>query len=249
MKIVLVGDSITQGLGSKKINFVNELEKYRPEDQFINLAQSGTTIRYLKQHLEDVQKEMPEVVVIVYGNVDAQVRASTTGRLYPLIPRRFHGVSGNMLLPRPFYSHALMKNSLQHLENIMRTIFRQLIWWVDGTEQWVSIQEFSNIYREVCKVLKKQGIEVICCSTVYIDKELFPHSPEQYRLYNKEVEKAAKDYQFLYIDLYQNFKEVVQKSGWKKYYNHDHFHPNGNGYQLMAQWLNEAIQEIAGRVV
>lgn len=45
--VYLLGDSITQGLGSKKINFTNELARLLGSNyEIVNLAQTGTTIDY-----------------------------------------------------------------------------------------------------------------------------------------------------------------------------------------------------------
>ena len=51
-KVILLGDSITQGLGSKKINFTEELQKRLGESfQVENMALTGTTIHYVEEIL------------------------------------------------------------------------------------------------------------------------------------------------------------------------------------------------------
>ena len=45
--VYLLGDSITQGLGSKKVNFTGELADLLGEGyEIVNLAYTGTTIDY-----------------------------------------------------------------------------------------------------------------------------------------------------------------------------------------------------------
>lgn len=242
MKIVLLGDSITQGLGSKKINFVEELQKHQPNDKIVNLAMTGTTICYAQEQLDVIVREHPNVVVILYGNVDAQIRANTSGKLFKCVPKRFKGFRGNMLLPRPFYSHNKMKSLAQHIENGIRTILRKLIYCIDGTEQWVPIAEFEARYRFVCEKLRQNNIQILCCSTVYIDDKLFPGSLAQYKEYNERIKQIAQENGSGYLELNNRLENAVKKNGWKNIYNYDHFHPNGNGYQIMAEWLSQAIQ-------
>ena len=75
MKIILLGDSITQGLGSKKVNFTRELARLMGSGtEIINFALTGTTINYGLELLPQIESEQSDVVVILYGNVDAQIR-------------------------------------------------------------------------------------------------------------------------------------------------------------------------------
>lgn len=51
--VYLLGDSITQGLGSKKINFTDELACLLGSNyEIVNLAQTGTTIEYALRLLD-----------------------------------------------------------------------------------------------------------------------------------------------------------------------------------------------------
>ena len=244
MKIVLLGDSITQGLGSKKINFTGELQALRCVDTIINMAMTGTTIEYAYEHLNEVINEKPDIVIILYGNVDAQIRPNRNGRIFKLLPPRFAHKDGSMLLPRPFYSKNWYKNKGQHIENIMRTVFREVIYVVDGKEQWLYLKKFGKLYTDVCTILKNNNIKVICCSTVYIDEELFCGSNEEYKKYNQCIYKISLNCEFSYLDLYNNLKKLVEEYGWYKIYNYDHFHPKGFGYKKMALWINEEIEKL-----
>ena len=79
-RIVLLGDSITQGLGSQKVNFTSELEALRQDDEIINMALTGTTIKYACDNVKDILAAKPDMVIILYGNVDAQIRPSRSGK-------------------------------------------------------------------------------------------------------------------------------------------------------------------------
>lgn len=94
-KIYLLGDSITQGLGSKKVNFSGELSRLLGESyEVVNLAYTGTMIDYALGLLDEgkvASGVTGGICVILYGNVDAQIRPSRTGHVFPRIPRRYQG--------------------------------------------------------------------------------------------------------------------------------------------------------------
>lgn len=92
----------------------------------------------------------------------------------------------------------------------------------------------------------EKGIKVICCSTVPIDDNLFPGSSEEYKKFNNSIKKIADELNCTYLDLYTKFKTCIEseKGGWDRYFNKDHFHPNGQGYLMMAEWINCAIKNV-----
>lgn len=91
----LLGDSITQGLGSKKVSFVDELARLLGDGfEVINLAYTGTTIAYGMKLLNEgkiAAEDGRSVCVILYGNVDAQIRPSRSGMVFPRIPKHYQG--------------------------------------------------------------------------------------------------------------------------------------------------------------
>lgn len=239
-KVVLLDDSITQGLGSKKINFTQELQEQLGNGYLIdNMAFTGTTIHYAEKILPEVMEKHPEYVVIVYGNVDAQIRPCRTGRIFSHLPKRFQG--GGMLMPRPFYSHTWYKRIGQKIENMLRKICSKLIYAVDGTEQWVPLGEFQEAYQNLVKELKKCKIKPIVCSTVYIDETIFPGSLTQYKLFNSKIEDISNVEKIPYLDLFSPLKDAVDDAGWNSVYCFDHFHPNGGGYGVIASLIAELV--------
>ncbi len=123
--LVLLGDSITQGLGSKQINFTTELERNLGKAWTVNnMALTGTTILYASTLLGKIAVLSPNTVAVLYGNVCAQIRPCSTGKIFKHIPKRYQG--SGMLMPRPFYSHVTWKNAFQHLDNVVRSLFSAL---------------------------------------------------------------------------------------------------------------------------
>ena len=203
------------------------------------MAFTGTTIHYAEKILPEVMEKHPEYVVIVYGNVDAQIRPCRTGRIFSHLPKRFQG--GGMLMPRPFYSHTWYKRIGQKIENMLRKICSKLIYAVDGTEQWVPLGEFQEAYQNLVKELKKCKIKPIVCSTVYIDETMFPGSLTQYKLFNSKIEDISNVEKIPYLDLFSPLKDAVDDAGWNGVYCFDHFHPNGGGYGVIASLIAESV--------
>lgn len=241
-KVYLLGDSITQGLGSKKVNFTNELSRLLGDGfEIVNLAYTGTTIDYALGLLNQGKVEPGDgsMCVILYGNVDAQIRPSRTGKVFPKIPKRFQG--GGMLMPRPFYSRKLSKHAGQLVDNVARKILSALIKVVDGTEQWVSIESFNEQYGLLLDNLREMGVKAVACSCVYIDEKLFPGTQAEYMLFNESIYANADRRGVPYLDLWTMFESEVELYGWAHAYNKDHFHPNGFGYGLMAERIARAL--------
>lgn len=240
-KVVLLGDSITQGLGSKKINFTEKLSELLGNDFIVrNMALTGTTILYARDIMSEIIAERPDYVVIVYGNVDAQIRPNQKGRIFPYIPKRFQ--HNGMLMPRPFYSRTWWKQAGQKVDNFLRHLFSQLIYMVDGSEQWVSLREFVSVYKAVIMELKKSGCQVIACSTVYIDEKKFPGSLNEYDNFNRALSDLSVKEKIRYLDIYSPLKSNVLKLGWGKIYCYDHFHPNMGGYLIIAERIANMIK-------
>lgn len=238
--LTLLGDSITQGLGSKKINFTDSLQECVGDAyRVINLARTGTVIDYALELVNGEGFPKNGVCVVLCGNVDAQIRPNQKGKIFPLIPGRFQ--KNGMLMPRPFYSSSLRKNILQHGDNLLRNVFSKLIIAVDGTEQWVELDDFTAKYRELVQTLLSRGISCICCSTVYLDEKLFKGTSSEYVVFNAAMKQISQEAGAQYVNLYSLLEKQVGKDGWDAVYNHDHFHPKEKGYKLMAHCIAEAV--------
>ena len=243
MKIILLGDSITQGLGSKSVNFQAALQELlNPGDRVLNWAKTGTTLDYVESLLEELIRERPNAAVLVYGNVDGQLKPYRYGKIFPRIPGRLGAKNGSMIMPRPFYSRRPIRFLLQHAENLVRTVLRRLVYAVDGTEQWLPIEPYMETLDRICLAMRQAHIRPLICSTVFIDDTFFPGSDAEYCAYNERMRRYARENDIPFIDIYSALKAQVMRVGWKSCYNHDHFHPNGAGYLIMARQIAQALE-------
>lgn len=243
MKFVFLGDSITEGIGSKKINYVTQLqESIGSEHRFINLAKTGTTIKYANTLTKIILEKEPDFIIVMYGSVDAQIRADLSKNrmgICDLIPKRYK--IGGMLDPRAFYSHKWYRVIPDHIDNWIRKILKKVVLMTQGKVQWVDIDTFRSQYELFLQNLPK-NCSVILLSTVFIDDNYFLGSSIEYEKFNLAIMELSQKYNCKYVDLYNGLKESVSLHGWEMYYSHDHFHPNIEGYRYISGRISEVIQ-------
>lgn len=243
MKCIIMGDSISEGIGSRRINYEASLLSYCPKIQnIINMAKTGSTIMYGQSILKNVIAESPDIVIIMYGSVDAQIRANIHRNRFGvcnLIPKRYR--IGGMLDPRAFYSKKWYRILPDRLDNIFRYILKKLVLLTQGKTQLISLSNFKDSYDYILHLLSNNDIKIIAVSTMYIDDKYFLHSSSQYEIYNSIIANIAEKYGANYVDLYNITKWNTEQYGWNKLYSHDHFHPNEDGYKLIARAIAEFI--------
>lgn len=247
MKIVILGDSISQGIGTKKINYVKYLEESIKlkgiECKIINLAMTGTTIVYAKNILDKIKIENPDLVIIMYGSVEAQIRPNIDKNRFHLkdiTPSRYKNIGG-MLDPRALYSSKLTKRMTQYLDNIYRKFWKLILVKTQGVYQKLNKEMFNSEYNELLKELTAIGTKIICVSTIYIDDYYFLNSSKEYVIYNKIINDLAIKFDVKYVDVYSRLEKEVVEQGWKKFYTADHFHPNVIGLELIAKLIAKEV--------
>ena len=150
VRIVLLGDSITQGIGSKQINYTEmleiELKKYGIIPEFFNLALTGTTVEYAFSKIDQITIINPDYVVIMYGSVDLQIRPNMETNRFGILsitPKRYKEIKG-MLNPRPFMSKKPRRYILECLDNIYRKIWRKVVLVTQGSMQYLTEKQFEK---------------------------------------------------------------------------------------------------------
>lgn len=247
VKISIWGDSISEGIGKRKMNYCQALvEKMSSEVELFNFAKTGTTIDFAYQKFKEIQGEKFDIGIIMYGSVDAQIRPNLERNRYGicrLIPKRYK--IGGMLSPRAFYSKKWYRYIPDRVDNIVRFFLNRLVLLTQGSTQWIPIEQFEMCYRKLVTEMMQTGTKkIILVSTVYIDDRFFLNSSCEYRKYNDVIKKIADEIGAKYVDVFSQLQKQVDTEGWNACYSHDHFHPNKCGYDLIATNLVRAIESV-----
>lgn len=249
MKIVFLGDSITEGIGSRKVTYVNDIRNYYQSNksiEVINLGMSGTTIHYAESIIEKVNGLNPNIIVIMYGNVDVQEHYDLSKNRFGLVsltPRRYKEIK-SMLNPRPFISQKPIKKQLDYLDDFYRKVWRWVIVKTQGTIQFVSPKEYEKIYRHICNEFDNS--KIVICSTIYPDEKIYhKNNIQNYCHVNEMMRNIASDSsKRIFVDLYDFLRKQVELNGWDSVYYRDHFHPNIDGNQVIARELEKVLDNM-----
>ena len=184
----------------------------------------------------------------MYGSVDAQIRANIWKNKYGLcnvIPRRYK--HGGMLEPRPFYSKKWYRFFPDRIDNVVRHILKKYVLLTQGKTQWITDGKFLCSYEKLLRIFDDNNIDALLVSTVYLDDNYFLNSNIEYIKFNQIIFELSKKYGCPYIDVYSELKKKAEKEGWESCYCYDRFHPNLNGYKLIADKISIALREYASK--
>ena len=241
VKIVVFGDSISEGIGKRKVNYCDPLqERLRMQSldlEITNYAYTGTTLLYLRDKLSDI--EPAQVAVIGYGNVDAMLRPNQEHKpnYYQYIPQRYK--RNGMLNPRPYFSSRWYKAIPQHIDSWIRWHLNKTLLALQGSTTWVAIDVFERTYRACIADLRSKGCSaIVLLSTVRVNDRFFPGTNEMYQRFNEVIHCVAKDHGCCFIDLYN----LLQPDDFYE----DGFHPNPQGYRKIADAIGNDIISMLG---
>ncbi len=241
IKIAVFGDSISEGIGSRRLNYCKPLEerlaKAGIQASITNYAFSGTTVQYMEKLQAEYEKEKYDFAIIAYGSVDAMLRPNTQSKLnlYAHIPERYRKTG--MLNPRPYFSRRWYKSIIQHMDSWIRWNMNAILLNIQGSMTWVSPDDFLFLYQKAVHSLQKYSEHVILLSTVRVSDKYFPGTNKMYRKYNGLIEEISeKNEKCSYIDLYRHLDS-------DSLFYKDIFHPNEVGYRVIANLVAEVIEK------
>lgn len=244
MKIAILGDSISQGLGSKLYNYCEDLKINLEKENFIsinikNFAYSGTTIFYPNEIVKDIIEFNPDIVLSFYGNVDGMIRPKTTGKVnfYSLLPKRYK--KNGMLDPRPFFSSNWKRRIFEYIDSYIRYNLKKILLKLQGGYCWVELDSFYLQYQKLLNKLNNGNRLFFLVSTVIVDEYYFPGTNKSYDSYNSIIENLCDNERIFYI----NLKDELAKYTWSEVFGNDHFHPNQNGYKIIANYFSSIISK------
>lgn len=236
MKVLILGDSISEGIGRIKDNYCKILQDICPEYDFKNFSKTGTTVRYIEEINADIKEFNPDILIVFYGNVDALPRPKSDTFLYKLLPNRYK--KNGMMNPRAFYSHKKLKRIIQKIDSRMRININKALIKRYGYEQWNDSEGFYECYQ---KFLSDYPLKSkILISTVPIYEEWFPNARMEFDKYNNIIKQLASNNNCEYINLMNLLNDRVDLFAY------DRFHLNYNGYVVLANEINTIINKING---
>lgn len=230
MRIIVLGDSIAQGLGVKGQAYADLLG-----NQIINLAQSAAQIDYSYSLLPEIAALQPDIVIIAHGITEAIVRP--TPAALKLIPKRWRKIG--WLDPRPYFSRRFHKRCYQQSESALRWRVKVLLIRCFGGQTLGLPDDFEcSLFTMTEALLRQTQAHVILLTHTGIDERFYPKSAaslERYLLCAKSAASRASS------PARVSFCNVSGRlDRWSDYFA-DHFHPNAVGHEKIAKAIRGII--------
>ena len=241
MKIVTVGDSIAEGLGVKGCCYSDLLRKRLDErgiaTTLLNLAHTGFQISDTRKMLARIIEEEPDVVVVAHGVTEAIMRPAQNAMRY--VPKRWQ--PRGWLDPRPYYSRKLLKRVYQFMESEVRWRLKVFLMARYGSETSMSRASYEHFLQEFIEdLLTSTKAHIILLTPCALDEQYFPLSPRSFQCYQGSTSQVAalfgKTSRVQFCDVSNRLDQ------WSDYFN-DHFHPNVQGHEKIADALQETLRK------
>jgi lysophospholipase L1-like esterase len=243
MKIVVIGDSIAQGLGVPGQSFgvilAHKLASQlgRPV-RFINMADNARQITVSRKLLPELISLNPELIIIAHGTTESLLRPPDAALRYVPVRWRRPG----WLDPRPYYSRKLLRRIGQKLESAIRWRVKLLLMRSFGGEPWMAPERFESELSDYVRILlNSTTARIVLLSPYGIDASFFPGSPERLEQCKETI--ARIPWKFKNKDRL-HFVDVSQVCRRWEDYLEDRFHPNEFGHERIADRLFESIRSI-----
>jgi lysophospholipase L1-like esterase len=234
MKIVVVGDSIAEGLGVKGRSYADLLgprlrEKVGRSIVITNLARTGIQITDTMRLTERIIEDQPDVIVIAHGVTEAIVRPTQRAMRY--VPKRWH--RKGWLDPRPYFSKRWHKRLYQQIESAIRWRLKVFLIKAFGGETWLSPQDYrASLKKFMETLLERTPAIVIVLTPPYIDEKFFPGSIASLRCYQNQTEEIMTTISASGRAVLCNVTDCLEQ--WEDFFA-DHFHPNASGHEKISQ--------------
>ncbi|MGG0750483.1 SGNH/GDSL hydrolase family protein [Priestia megaterium] len=238
MKIAVIGDSISEGIGRQKQNYCNLLEDKFKSYEFKNFSLTGTTIKYALDKKEEIISYRPDILIMCYGQVEALTRPNPATFAYKMIPKRYKGLG--MIDPRALYTSKYPQRIFQKIDSFIRYNLKKILIHLFGYIQWVEIEEFERLYKKFINDIKPHIKYIVVLSTVNINDKYFPSCTNQFLQYNKVINKISSESKLVFIDIY---KELSLYS-YDEVFLEDHFHPSIKGYDVISNLITNQINDL-----
>lgn len=240
MRIAVLGDSISAGLGVRGFSYGDrlkerlDLKSQRPVTVH-NLAGSAMQISESLTKLPEVVRLRPDWVILAHGITEAIVRPTESALRY--VPARWR--KAGWMDPRPYYSKRLRRVIVQRIESSIRWRVKVFLIRRGGGITWKTIEEFEDLMiRAIEKLLTETECRIVLLSHCGIDERYYPDSSGSLNRYQTVVERIYDKYRSGGRVHYCDVSGVCDR--WNDYFE-DHFHPNASGHEKMAKQLYDTL--------
>lgn len=239
MRIVIIGDSIAEGLGVKNLSYGDQLraqiEETGSKATLLNLSHTGYQISDSYKLLPVAFSFTPDFVVVAHGITEAIVRPKRKAMRF--VPLRWR--QKGWLDPRPYYSRRILKRLPQQIESALRWRWKNCLIRSFGGETWTSQTDFSDaVDGFIHALLSQTTAQIILLTQCGLDERFYPGSPASLREYQTIVERIALSHQ---SSARVHVCDVSQKlEKWDDFFV-DRFHPNVMGHRKIAHALFDLI--------
>ena len=252
---MFLGDSLTEGVGSKRISHVAELAKQlraseiRSHDRdtlngevksniaglrFWNFACEGKTIESDFEWLPLIGTLQPELVVIFRGSLESIIRPAMVadGNWPWWVPPSWRNYSA--MDPRCYFSDTWWRKAKQtSLDAIKQSVRLKLLRARPG-KPLVDLDTFASYQTKLIQQLRSFGTRVLVLGLLPVDDDRFPGSVEQFKSVNARLREIAEAEGVEFVDW------ASQLNSGALFYR-DGFHPNEAGAIALANLLRERL--------
>jgi lysophospholipase L1-like esterase len=252
---VFLGDSLTEGVGWKRISHVAELAKQlgaseiRSRDRdalngeiksnlaglrFWNFACEGKTIESDFEWLPLIGSLQPELVVIFRGSLESIIRpAMVSDADWPWwVPQSWRNYSA--MDPRCYFSTTWWRKAKQTSVDAIKQSARLKLLQSRPGKPLIDLDTFVSYQTNLIQQLRSMGTRILVLGLLPVDADRFPGSAEHFKSVNARLQQIAQ------AEGVEFFDWASQLDGGALFYR-DGFHPNQAGAIALANILRERL--------
>lgn len=264
MNWVFLGDSLTEGVGSKRISHVAELAKLlgasefrlRPIDALNghvdfnvaglmqqqssdlwlwNLACEGKTIETDFEWLPLIGALRPELIVVFRGTLESVVRpVMLRDGAWPWWVPRSWRTYSAMD-PRCYFSTTWWRKAKQTSVDALKQKARLKLLKLQPGKPLMELEKFVQYQGELLRQLRAISARVLVLGLLPVDETCFPESPEYFATVNEKLKEVANAAGAEFFDW------ASLLNAREELFYRDGLHPSEHGARALAEILRETL--------
>lgn len=231
---LFLGDSLTQGVGSKRISYASQLQSLLDDrsanTRVVNLAAEATTVKQDLHLLDEIQAVNPEYIFIMRGALEGIVRPQLQidGDYPAWFPKSWRRYAG--LDPRCYWSDTWWRRWKDQRIDWIKQHLRMHLLRTSPNAQLLDDAVFEASLVVLLSKLCELDAHLYLLGLPSVSETTFPGSSEAFLSRNQLIKQCAQDTGAIYLELDEGMY-------FDRHYYRDGFHPNQAGAELMAASL------------